>query len=168
MFPLSGTVLHGSNVRKHMLNCLQPSVTHVPSTENILTLRSKNALLAFRCELWLFLTHAKMTVISSTSCMFLYFQNREPHRNSTFTLNCARSYRTLLLSLLLVLLLLEAPGKHTRKFFSEVENHYLGTASALLAPLCSEATRFANRAGGICVEGGIVWHLPVLYTVGYD
>lgn len=149
-----------------MLNCLQPSVTHTPSTENTLTSRSKNDLLTSRCELWLFLTHAKMTVISPTSCMFSHFQNCEPHRNSALTQDCAHSCRTLSLSLLLLLLLLKAPAKHTGKFFSEVENHYLGMASALLAPFCSEATLFPNRDGGICVEGGIIRHF--LYTVGHD
>lgn len=100
-----------------MLNCLQPSVTHMPSTENTLTSRNKNDLLTSRCELWLFLTHAKMTVISPTSCMFLHLQNCEPHRNSALTQDCAHGCRTLSLSLLLLLLLLKAPAKHTGKIF---------------------------------------------------
>lgn len=152
-----------------MLNCLQPSVTHMPPTENMLTSRGKNALLTSRCELGLFPTHAKMTVISSTSCMFLHFQNSEPHRNATLTHDRARSCRTLLLSLLLLLLPSEAPAKHTEKSFSEVENYScVGMASAVLSPFCCEATLFPNRDGGICVEGGIVWHLPILHAVGYD
>lgn len=153
-----------------MLNCLQPSITHMPSTENILTSRGKNALLTSSCELCCFLTHAKMTVISSTSCMFLHFQNCEPHRNSTLSHDCACSCRTLLLSLLLLLLPLEAPAKHTgTSVLSEAENYYrLGMAFAILAPFCCEAILFPNAAGGICVEGGIVWHLLVLYAVGCD
>lgn len=128
----------------------------MPSTEDILISRGKNALLTSGCELWLFLTHAKMTVISSTSCMFLHFQNCEPHRNSALTHSCAHSCRILLLSLLLLLLPLEAPAKHTGNFFSEVENYHLGMASAVRDPFCCEATLLPNRAGGICVEGGIV------------
>lgn len=136
---------------------MQPSVTHTPATENILISRGKNALLTSRSKLWLFLTHAKMTVISSISCMFLHFQNCEPHRNSTLTHNCACNCRPLLLSLLLLLLPLEAPSKHTSNF--------LGMASAVLAPFLLEGYPFPKDSWRYLCGRGILWHLLILYTV---
>lgn len=166
MFLLLGTASHSSNVRKHMLNYLQPSVTHMTSTENILTSRGRNTLLTSRCELWLFLTHTEMTVTSSTLCMFLHFQNCEPHRNPTLTHDHAHSCRTLLLYLHILLLLLEQLAMHTGEFFSGeplFSHGFCFTGSFL-----QRCYPFPKQSWSICVEGGIVWHFPILYTVGCE